>query len=218
MQDLLDKIKTSPQLPDLLEEISAFWKQEKQKRQAFYNLVKESDKAEFINGEMIFHSPAKYEHLFTSDNLMSLLKIYLAFHPLGVATHEKAMISLTRNDYEPDICFWLNEKSQHFTNKQMLFPAPDFIVEVLSPSTAKNDRGVKFQDYASHKVTEYWLIDPDGQTIEQYALKGSTYELYQKLHISNTIQSLVITGFKIPVEAIFDSKIHSQTLKNLIKP
>ena len=42
----------------------------------------------------------------------------------------------------------------------MLFPAPDFAVEVLSPSTQKNNRGIKFDDYALHNVSEYWIIDP----------------------------------------------------------
>ena len=51
-------------------------------------------------------------------------------------------------------------------------PAPDFIAEILSDSTASVDRGVKFQDYAAHGVGEYWIVDPVQQTIEQYRLQA----------------------------------------------
>ena len=42
----------------------------------------------------------------------------------------------------------------------MKYPAPDFIAEILSPSTDERDRGIKFEDYAAHGVGEYWLLDP----------------------------------------------------------
>ena len=69
------------------------------------------------------------------------------------------MITLTRNDYEPDICFFRKDKSDNFTEDQVLFPAPDLVIEVLSDSTEKRDRGVKFKDYQAHKIEEYWIID-----------------------------------------------------------
>lgn len=87
------------------------------------------------------------------------------------------MVSLTLNDYEPDICYFNAAKAAAFQPDQMRFPAPDFIVEVLSASMEANDRGVKFDDYAAHGVAEYWLIDPDTQTVEQYRLHGDAYEL-----------------------------------------
>ncbi len=48
---------------------------------------------------------------------------------LGEVGAEKVMIALTRNDYEPDISFFSKEKASKFTDDQMLFPAPDFVVE-----------------------------------------------------------------------------------------
>ena len=37
----------------------------------------------------------------------------------------------------------------------MIFPARDFVVEILSKSTAKKDKGIKHQDYAAHEIREY---------------------------------------------------------------
>jgi Uma2 family endonuclease len=56
----------------------------------------------------------------------------------------------------------------------MLFPAPDFVVEILSKGTARKDKGIKKEDYALHGVKEYWIIDPIKQTIEQYLLINLT--------------------------------------------
>ena len=124
---------------------------------------------------------------------------------VGYIGHEKMMISLTRNDYEPDICFFSNKKKSQFIKNQMRFTAPDFIVEILSKSTKKIDRGVKFEDYTAHNVSEYWIIDADNEMLEQYFLKNGKYELNLNSG-SGKVQSKAIKGFEIPVRAIFDEK------------
>ena len=55
--------------------------------------------------------------------------------------------------------------------------APDLVVEVLSPSTAKNDRSHKKEVYASCGVQEYWIVDPISKAIEQYLLKSGQFVL-----------------------------------------
>ncbi|GAB2598351.1 Uma2 family endonuclease [Spirosoma areae] len=42
----------------------------------------------------------------------------------------------------------------------MKLPAPDLVIEVLSKSTARRDRGVKFTDYAANGIAEYWIVNP----------------------------------------------------------
>ena len=97
----------------------------------------------------------------------------------------------------------------------MQCPAPDFVVEVLSDSTAKYDRETKFQDYAAHGVQEYWIIDADKETVEQYFLQNETYELLLKAK-DGKIESVVLPNFKIPIQAIFNEQINLRTLANLI--
>ncbi len=60
----------------------------------------------------------------------------------------------------PDICYFMAEKASQFSEDQVLFPAPDLVVAVLSESTKSNDRGIKFKDYEAHGIVEYWLVDP----------------------------------------------------------
>jgi Uma2 family endonuclease len=132
---------------------------------------------------------------------------------------EKALVSLSRNDYETDICFWTKEKTAHFHANQMQHPAPDLIVEVLSKGTEERDRGVKFKDYAAHGVTEYWIVDPIKETVEKYLLDTELmeYEAQAPINPKQFITSEIIAGFMIPVRAIFDQKVNLDTLQSLMK-
>ncbi len=213
--ELLAQLLRSPRLPIVAEQLDALLADEAQRRAHFIDTVLESDKSEFINGEPIVHSPVKFQHNVVTKRLLVLLDTYVTMGGLGYVGYEKLMVSLTRNDYEPDICYFNAAKAAAFQPDQMRFPAPDFIVEVLSASTEANDRGVKFDDYAAHGVAEYWLIDPDTQTVEQYRLRAEVYELAIKAQ-SGELHSFAVPGFTIPVRAIFDDATNQATLRHLL--
>lgn len=212
--ELLAQLLRSPRLPIVAEQLDAFLADEAQRRAHFIDTVLETEKAEFINGAKFVQSPAKFKHITVVGNLYSLVKAFVLAHDLGWVGSKKVMISLTRNDYEPDICYFAAAKAAAFQPDQMRFPAPDFIVEVLSASTEANDRGVKFDDYAAHGVAEYWLIDPDTQTVEQYRLHADVYELAIKAQ-SGELYSFAVPGFSIPVRASFDDATNQATLRQL---
>ena len=90
-----------------------------------------------------------------------------------------------------------------FKPDQLLFPAPDLAVEVLSESTRENDYGVKFEDYAHHGVSEYWIVDPVNQSVEQYFLKDGYFHLFQKLAGSGILKSRTVKGFEMDIQSIF---------------
>jgi Uma2 family endonuclease len=199
----LEQLLRSARFPEALRRLQAVARAEAKKRRYFYDVVTEQQKAEFINGEIVVHSPVKYQHNQNSFRLAALMDAYVRRRNLGTVGHEKLLVSLARNDYEPDICFFRSEKAAAFTSKQSKFPAPDLVVEVLSESTEAIDRGIKFEDYAAHGVGEYWIVDPDQETIEQYLLQDGIYRLAVKVK-TGTIASVVVTGFEIPVRAVFD--------------
>lgn len=206
-EDNIDKIVSdiidNGQVEKIFKNVRQIQKEEQEKRHQFYNDITEDDKAEFINGEVILHSPVKLMHLDSSANLFNLIYNFLKEKSIGKCYTEKAMISLTRNDYEPDIVFFRDEKIKKFKPDQMLFPAPDFITEILSPSTAKNDRGIKFSDYAKHGIPEYWIIDPEAETVEQYFIKDGVYAINNKYSDQQIIESLAIEGFSVTCADIF---------------
>jgi Uma2 family endonuclease len=219
MLDYTQKILESPDALNQIESLNQAIKAETQRRNDFRNWITPGVKAEFINGEVILHSPVKRRHWKITDLFSSLLSIYVRIKGLGVVGTEKVMVALTRNDYEPDLVFFSKEKAQSFTDDQMLFPAPDFVVEILSKKTASIDRGVKKQDYAAHGIQEYWIIDPFRQHIEQYYLVLPTDKQYTPAKIftlDDDIESRAIPGFTIPVMALFDSKVNIEALQQLL--
>ena len=205
----------SPRLPEAVRRLQAVARAEAKQRRYFYDVITEQQKAEFINGEIIVHSPVKLRHSIASENLFTLLMMYVRKHSLGAVFHEKILIVLTRNDYEPDICFFCADKAASFTPAQSKFPAPDLAVEVLSESTEAADRGIKFEDYAAHGVGEYWIVDPVAETIEQYLLHEGVYGLAVKVK-TGTIASAVVAGFEIPVRAAFDAATQLAALQAIL--
>lgn len=212
---VLEPLLKSPKLTLYADQLQQYLAEERHKRAAFYDWITEDIKAEFINGEIVMQTPARKQHTDASMNLSSLLDAYVELQALGYVGAETVLIALTRNDYLPDICFFRAEKAQNFLSEQVKYPAPDFIVEVLSPGTAAIDRGIKFEEYAANGVQEYWIVDPGQQTVEQYVLYNEEYELRLKVK-SGEISSEVVKGFTIPIAAIFDRKRKNQVLIELL--
>jgi Uma2 family endonuclease len=216
---LESQVLDMPDLPLFIEKLQMKLHDEKKDREEFYKWITEDHKAEFINGRIVMHSPASNRHNKSVKNLLTVTNTYATINDLGEVLVEKALIALTRNDYEPDLAFWKKEKANTFTDDLNIYPPPDFVVEVLSKDSIKRDKKTKFDDYAAHGITEYWIIDPKKLIVEQYILpdeESNVYALLKKATLDDDIESYVIEGFKIPVKAIFDAKVNLDTLKILL--
>ena len=179
-----------------------------QRRAQFIRHVELPKKAEFINEQIFIPDPARWSEMDASINTMVLLSQHATLHELGEVYAETCLIRCRRNDYKPDVCFYRAARVVGWNDDKDIFPPPDLIVEVLSPSTARNDRTVKFQDYAAHGVSEYWIIDADAQTVEQYTLPpGATaYTLHARVEKSGRLVSPTLPGFDVPAAALFDAR------------
>jgi Uma2 family endonuclease len=125
MDSLVEQLLDAPQVRLYLAQVQAVLQDEERQRQHFYATLREDQKAEFINGAIIVHSPVKFRHNEASLDLATLLHAYVSTHQIGVVTHEKVLVTLTRNDYEPDIAFFGAATAASFTPDQLHFPAPD---------------------------------------------------------------------------------------------
>jgi Uma2 family endonuclease len=219
MSVTLEAILKYPKAPLLIAEAQKALADEARRRHEFREWVDESMKAEFIQGEIVVHSPVKRRHSIASELLFRTLSFFADFRGMGEARLEKAMVGLTRNDYEPDICFWKKEKTANFNDDTLIYPAPDFVVEVISKRTQRTDRSIKFQDYALHGIREYWIIDPFKKIVEQYGLLVETdteYLPYGKFTAGEHITSIVLPEFSIPVKAIFDSEANLKAIAEMM--
>lgn len=71
----------------------------------------------------------------------------------------------TEEGVQPDLLFVSKERLE-IIGEDWVRGAPDLVVEILSPSTAEKDRGVKMKLYRRHGVGEYWIVDPDAKEVE----------------------------------------------------
>lgn len=76
-----------------------------------------------------------------------------------------------------DLAGWRRERMPELPDAAYLELAPDWVCEVLSPSTARVDRVLKRRVYAREGVRHFWMIDPDAQTFEVERLEGETYRV-----------------------------------------
>jgi len=216
--EFIAELLDAPDAQLIIDRVQTALNDEKKRRNEFYEWLQDDVKAEFINGKVVMHSPVKRRHLRSSKLLANLLHNFVDSQDLGEVDTEKALIVLTRNDYEPDICFWRKEVADEFTDDTMKHPAPDLVVEILSKSTAKRDRGIKYEDYAAHGVREYWLVDATRQTVEQFQLDEDfmAFDAVGNFHINDTITALTVPGFTIPIRAIFEPEANRAALRALL--
>ncbi len=218
MEAAVTRLARSPRLGMIYRDLDSLWKQERESREEFYNNVADGEKTEFINGETIVHSPDRLIHVVVRSHLNNLLKNHVAVHALGLVGDEKLLVCLSRNDYMPDVVFFHPEKAAALEPDQMQLPAPDFVAEVLSPSTKHRDRGVKFEDYAAHGVQEYWILDPKARTVEIFRLNAlGKYALRAKVSGDDEARSDVIKGFKAPARAFFDDAANLVALRKILR-
>jgi Uma2 family endonuclease len=213
-QDLAELILEQTDAPLIIQRVQEKLKEEQRKREEFYELIDEDTKAEFINGEIVYHSPDMKRHNDATGYMYTLLRTYVEGEDLGFVGVEKILTVFSRNDYEPDVCFFNKKKAKNFQLEQMKFPIPDLAVEVLSKSkrALERDRKIKFEDYEKHGVSEYWMIDPDEETVEQHVLRKGKFELVLKSG-ERHITSHAVKGFTVPIRA----KAHRQALRDLLK-
>ena len=211
----IEELLASPTLPETVLRLNAALREERQRRARFYAEITPEMKAEFINGEFIMHSPATDEHSEIRSFIEKLLSTHVDVHDLGTVRSEKALCVFPRNDYEPDVVFFGREKAAKIRRKTLKFPVPDFVCEVLSDSTAKRDRGVKFADYEAHGVREYWIVNPERRELEQFILEKGRYVLRLKSR-TGEVAGVAIKGFRASLAAFFERKANLAALRKML--
>ncbi|SRR6266542_4650900 len=144
--------------------------------------------------------------LFHQDILLSLARIignYLETNPLGKVAIAPSDVCLTDlNVYQPDFYFVSNARKSILT-EQGAEGAPDLVVEILSPKTARFDKGIKREIYARTGVRELWIIDPVLRQIQVCRLSESVDVPAATLGEEREIESPLLPGLKIPLRKVF---------------
>jgi len=160
---------------------------------------------EIIEGVLYVTAAPNFDHQYTVTRLLVHLDDLVTRRDLGivlVAPFEVHLPDVAR-PVQPDVLF-VDAGRAPRPGAADFTGAPDLIVEVLSPSTARTDRLVKFGAYERAGVREYWLVDPRTRSVEVYALsEDGTYDMAGQYTPGETVTSTVLSDLALPVDDLF---------------
>jgi Uma2 family endonuclease len=132
---------------------------------------------EAIDGELYVTPAPSLRHQWIAANLVAELHRLLAapghgwlfFTPVGVEFPD------TEEGVQPDIIFIRKDRREALTKPGISGP-PDLVVEIGSPSTANRDRTIKRKLYERQGVPQYWIVDPETDTVEVWDFAAGARE------------------------------------------
>ena len=178
----------------------------------------EEFREEMIGGKVVAMSPRPmYNHNHIAFNIAVLFSNYLRGKPCTVIPDGTDLYLTEEDRFVPDVMVVCDRDK---IRRDGVYGAPDLVVEVLSPSTMRNDRMRKKEVYQACGVREYWLVDPENRTIEQYLLQDGKLELnmvyascrddelermseQEKAELETHFQCSLYSDFDIALEDIF---------------
>ena len=162
-----------------------------------YLQLEEGLLAQLIDGQLIM-SPAP-----TTTHQRVLGRLYLLFEKLaGEAFFSPVDLYINKkNVLQPDLVYISEDKKEIITDRG-IEGVPDLVIEVISPSNSFIDRNTKRKKYLALGVTEYWIIDPNNETLEIYTPNDEdTPRLY--LVKEGRVGSLVDKNLVFDLKVIF---------------
>jgi len=131
--------------------------------------------------------------LVTQVERLGLGRVNIA--PLDVILEDDTVV-------QPDLCIVLKDRLS-IVAPEGLRGAPDLMVEVLSPRTAARDREVKRRLYGRYGVREYWIVDPDGRTVEVVVNNGGNMATTGLFAAADRVESPLLSTLELVVDQLF---------------
>ena len=160
--------------------------------------------AELWDGELVMSPAPSFFHQEIVDRFHDLLKAWVRGRGLGkTAVAPLDMVLAPRRAVQPDVIFVSKERLGII--RDCLQGAADLVAEVISPESRRRDRIDKRDLYEQHGVQEYWLIDPEAQTVEVLHLEAGEFRLAGRWRPGEHAQARLLEGFQVDVATLFSS-------------
>ena len=157
---------------------------------------------ELWDGELIMAPAPFFDHQKTVLRFYRRLDDWVSCGNLGeVITSPIDMVLSPHRAVQPDVAF-ISKERLAVIQRGIMGPA-DLVAEVVSLGGRNRDRIEKRDLYEQHGVKEYWIIDPEPETVEVLALVNGRYELVKRSHYGETATSRLLAGFDVSVGYLF---------------
>jgi len=175
---------------------------------------------ELLDGVPVAMSPRpSVRHNFIAWNVYSIFRAFLKNKPCKPFADGEDLYLSEKDHFIPDMMVVCKKDK---IQKNGVYGAPSLVVEVLSPSSSKRDRGYKKNAYEAAGVREYWIVDPSNFSVEVYLLQNGkyilddVYTLYrqyekeeclteeEKAAIPESFSCRLFPSLEIPLEDVFE--------------
>ncbi|MBL4636167.1 MAG: Uma2 family endonuclease [Kofleriaceae bacterium] len=161
---------------------------------------------EILNGELVVSPRPAALHALAASVLGSELggPFHRGKHgPGGWVILDEPELHLLDDVVVPDMASWRRERMPELPEVAAFTLAPDWVCEVLSPSTEGIDRAIKMPLFAREKIAYVWLVGCLSQTIETYQSDGSSYRLLHTHHGSDAARLIPFDAIELDIAGLW---------------
>ena len=171
-----------------------------------YRTAPGDERYELLDGDLIMVPAPNLKHQTVQLQLARRLAGFVQEQKSGKMFIAPCDVVLSdTNVVQPDLLFISQERGHLLSGGENVQGAPDLVIEILSPSTADKDRGVKHELYGRHGVTEYWLVDPIAETVSIHRQQAGKLAATRTFGRKETLRSSLLAGLELDLDDIFSS-------------
>ena len=160
----------------------------------------DGERAELIDGRIYYMAPPSRKHQHIAGELFATIRNYIHSNSGScqpyIAPFAVFLNADDRNYVEPDISVICNPNK---LNDKGCVGAPDWIIEIVSPSSRRMDYFTKLFKYRTAGVREYWIVDPDKNRVTVYSFDSDSMEEYT---FTDNTPSGIYPGFFIKLSTL----------------
>ncbi len=173
--------------------------------------------AEILNGELVSHPRPAPKHAFAYSSLTE--EILGPFQkgrggPGGWIIIDEPELHLGEQILVPDLAGWRKERMPALPETAWFETVPDWVCEIISPSTGRYDRGVKREIYADKGVQYLWFLDPLQQTLEAFQLREGQWVLLSTVTGNDEVALAPFAAVPFPLSNLWFEELRPEDQKN----
>jgi len=153
---------------------------------------------ELVEGELITMSPGMLPHNLIRDNLLVVLRAYIANRKLGTVVSEQPFQLSKRTVRVPDVAFV--QAGRELASDRPIEGAPDLAVEVVSPSNTPREIEQRISDYFAAGCKRVWVFHPEHQEVYIHGLTGVS----RRRGEDPLVDLELLPGFSVKVSSLFE--------------
>ncbi len=170
---------------------------------ADYMNTSDEVRCQLIDGELVLAPSPTDKHQAVSAEMFVALRQFVRQRRLGIVRFAPLDVVFPNHEvFQPDILFVSDDRADIITEANIQ-GAPDLVVEILSPSSARYDRGHKQTVYAREGVREYWIVDPAAETVEVLSESAAGWTLAATFGFEDDLVSPLLPGFAVALGQVF---------------